>query len=83
MSGLPIPTALLTYAHGNNVSNMKFIWKVQSTSESSFSDCQAAIENVKKNIPIYHTRTMRKELFALFGKLTSSLKPSVIRHHYR
>ena len=82
-NGLPFPTALLTYAHGNNVGNFNFIWKVQSTSESSFSECQSVIETVKKNIPIYHTRAMRKELFSLFGRLTSSVKPAVMRHIYR
>lgn len=46
--GFPFPTALLTYAHGNNVGNFNFIWRVQSTSERSFSDCQSVIENVKK-----------------------------------
>lgn len=81
--GLPFPTALLTYSHGNNVGNLNFVWKVQSTSESSFSDCQPVIENVKRNIPIYHTRAMRREIFSLFGRLTSSVKPAVMRHIYR
>jgi hypothetical protein len=26
--GLPFPTAMLTYSHGNNVGNVSFIWKV-------------------------------------------------------
>ena len=82
-SGFPFPSALLTYAHGNNVGNLNFIWRVQSTSEESYSDCQSVIEKVKKNIPTYHTRAMRKELFTLFGRLTSSVKPAVIRHIYR
>ena len=80
---LPYPTALLTYAHGNNIGNLNFIWKVASITESSFSDCQPVIESVKKDIPIYHTRAMRKEVFSLFGRLTSSVKPAVLRHIYR
>ena len=82
-NGLTFPTALLTYSHGNNIGSLNFIWRVQSSSESSFSDCQSVIENVKKNIPTYHTRAMRRELFSLFGRLTSSVKPAVMRHIYR
>lgn len=81
--GLPFPTALLTYSHGNNIGSFNFIWRVKSTSESTFSDCQSVIESVKKNIPTYHTRAMRRELFSLFGRLTSSVKPAVMRHIYR
>ena len=82
-NGLPFPTALLTYSHGNNIGSLNFIWRVQSCSESTFSDCQLVIESVKKNIPTYHTRAMRRELFSLFGRLTSSVKPAVMRHIYR
>lgn len=64
--GFPFPTALLSYTHGNNVGNLNFVWKVNSADESSFSDSQRVIEMVKKNIPVYHTRAMRKEMFQVF-----------------
>ena len=82
-SGFPFPTALLTYSHGNNVGNFNFIWRVQAVSEASFSDSQSVIEAIKKSIPTYHTRAMRKEISSLFGRLTSSVKPAAIRHIYR
>ena len=82
-SGLQFPTALLTYTHGNNVGNLNFVWKVQSISDLSFSQCQPVIENIKKDIPKFHTRAMRREVFSLFGRLTSSVKPAIMRHIYR
>lgn len=81
--GFPFPSALLTYSHGNNVGNLNFIWRVPSTSETSFSDSQSIIESVKKKIPIYHTRAMRKSFASLFGRLSTPVKPAVLRHVYR
>ena len=59
------PTALMTYTHGNSVGNLCFVWKVNSSDESSFSDCQSVIERVKESIPTYHTRAMRREMIWL------------------
>lgn len=39
-SGLPFPAVLTTYAHGNNVGNLNFIWKVSSNNETAFSESQ-------------------------------------------
>lgn len=76
--GFPFPVALLTYTHGNNVGSLHFIWKVESYGDSAFTESQPIIETVKKDIPVYHTRMMRKEMFNVFGRLTSSLKPGYI-----
>lgn len=81
--GVSFPTALLSYAHSNNVGNLHFMWKVASTDDSSFTECQKVIEAVKKKIPVHHTRSMRKAMFDVFGRITSSLKPAAARHIYR
>ena len=81
--GFRFPTALLSYAHGNNIGNLHFVWRVSGPNESSFSDSQQVIESAKERIPVYHTRAMRKEMFGVFGRLTPSLKPAVFRHIYR
>ncbi len=80
--GFPFPTALLTYTHGNNVGSLHFVWKVESYSDASFSDSQPVIETLKKDIPVFHTRMMRKEMFNIFGRLSTSLKPAAARHIY-
>ena len=56
---------------------------MNSDDESSFSDCQSVIERVKESIPSYHTRAMRKEMFQRFGRLTSTVKPAIMRFVYR
>ena len=83
--GLPFPTALLFYSHGNNVGtcNLNFLWKVKSVNESSFTESQGAIEAAKCKIPGYHTRGMRRERFRVFGCYNSSLIPAARRHIYR
>ena len=35
--GFHFPTVLVTYAHGNNMGNLNFVWKVPSCDESAFS----------------------------------------------
>lgn len=77
------PTALLNYSHGNNVGNLSFLWKSGSSDEASFARCQPVIECVKQQIPVFHTIAMRREMFQRFGRLTSSVKPAVMRHIYR
>ena len=81
--GFRFPTALMSYAHGNNAGNLHFVWRVSGPIESSFSDSQQVIESAKESIPVYHTRAMRKEMFDVFGRLTPSLKPAVFQHIYR
>ena len=39
--GIPFPTALLTYSHGNNVGNLSFLWKMKSVDESSFTESKS------------------------------------------
>ena len=82
-NGFPFPTALLSYTHGNNVGNLHFIWKVPSADVTSFSESQKVIETIKISIPIFHTRAMRQEMFNVFGRVASSVKPAVLRHLYR
>ena len=76
-------TALLTYSHGNNIGNIHFLWKVTDLSEEEFSRCQGTIERAKSDIPVYHTRAMKQALFARFGRVTSSVKPAVLRALYK
>ena len=41
------------------------------------------IERAKGDIPVYHTRAMKQALFAKFGRVTSSVKPVVLRALYK
>ena len=61
-TGLPFPCALLTYSHKNNVGNLHFVWQVPDTKESTFTQSQSVIEAIRKSLPVYSTRAMRKAL---------------------
>ena len=82
-NGLTMQTALLTYSHGNNIGNVHFLWKVTDSSDQEFSRSQGTIEGAKDDIPVYHTRAMKRTLFAKFGRVTSSVKPVVLRALYK
>jgi hypothetical protein len=83
-SGLSFPAMLLVYAPGSNVGNLHFMWK--TSAEANPSDCfeksQHAVEQAKKEIPIYHTRSMKRAMFRKFGLISSDVKPGVLRYFY-
>ncbi len=80
--GLPCQTAMLTYTPGNNVGNCSFIWKVTTTGDVGFAECLSIIEEIKQDLPVYHTRKMKAEMLNKIGRLTKSIKPAVIRYIY-
>ena len=81
--GFAFPVVLVTYAHGNNVGNMNFVWKVPSCDESAFSDSQSVILKLQEKIPVFHTRAMRKQMFQRLGRLMPSVKPAILRNVYK
>ena len=78
--GFPFPAVLVTYAHGNNLGSLNFVWKVPSCDESAFSASQPIIFSLQDKLPIFHTTAMRKQTFECFGCLMPSVKPAVLRH---
>ena len=47
------------------------------------SNSQQTIEKAKEEIPIYHTRAMRRALFEKFGRVAPTMKPAILRALYR
>ena len=41
------------------------------------------IEEIKKDIPVYHTRMMIQEFIQKFGRVTHTVKPAVLRYFYK
>ena len=84
-SGLSFSFIILSYAPGSNIGNLHFIWKVPENTEPSvcFECSQPSVEFAKKQIPVYHTRAMRAMMFKKFGRIMSSVKPSVLRCFYK
>ena len=61
--GLTSPIFLFTYTHHSNVGNYHFVWKAPSPLHEGASTCEnlCLIEEIKKEIPVYHTRAMKRE----------------------
>jgi hypothetical protein len=68
-SGLTVPFILLTFNPGSNIGKILFIWKVPEGKDIGdyLQESQQAIEEVKKCIPVFHTRAMKSALFSKFG----------------
>ena len=83
--GLDIPVVVMTFSPGNNRGNFHFVWKYCSddSMETVFQKSIAVVESIKPQLPIYHTRAMRKCLFTQFGRISPHVKPAVLRHFYR
>lgn len=82
--GLSKPMFLLTYSHGSNVGNYHFIWKVPESLHSEACSLENAriIGEIKKQIPVYHTRAMRQQFCDMFGKISPESKPYILRNIY-
>ena len=81
--GLPFPSALLIYSHGNNIGNLSFLWRVPSQDESSYSKWMSEIDHVKLLLPSYKTRAMRKTAFRKFGRITPGMSPANFHYMYK
>jgi len=79
--GLQMPTVYVQYSPGSNIGDLHWIW--QCTAENigdALKICHPITENLKKDIPQYHTQAMRRDAFELFGLVSPN---TVIRHLYK
>ena len=76
---------MLTYSPGNNKGNLHFVWRFEETEiiDIVFQKSLPAVECVKPFLPQYHTRAMRNLLMSKFGRVSSKVQPSLLRHFYR
>ena len=83
--GLLSPCILLSYSPGSNVGNQHFVWKVPVSVDPVYclENSQANVETIKKMIPTYHTWLMRSAMFKKFGRVSPSVKPSVLQYFYK
>ena len=82
--GLDIPLMHVTYAPGSNVGNVHWVWHCTADNiDEALSVSQPIIEQIKGDIPEYHTRAIQREAFHLFGLTTPTTKKAVLRHIYK
>jgi hypothetical protein len=70
--GLDIAVVIMTFSPGNNRGNLHFVWKYCSddSMETIFEKSIAVVESIKPQLPTYHTRAMRRNLFCKFGRIS-------------
>jgi hypothetical protein len=83
-TGLSLSAVLLTYSPGSNIGNMHFMWKVPDDDPvDALERSQPVIEDIKKDIPVYHSRLMRSTMYNKFGRVAPTVKPAVLRYFYK
>ena len=82
-NAFPFPCAMFCYSHGNYLGNSNFVWKVPASKDDrdSAHDLQL-MTDIRKLIPIYATRTMRKDFVNTYAKCPG-LKPAIMRNMFR
>ena len=81
---MTFPAILATYAPGSNIGSLHWLWQTDASDISSaLQVCQPIIEQLKTNMPEYHTRAMRRAMFEKFGLVNKNVNKSVLRHLYR
>ena len=46
--------------------------------ESSHTENMRLIEDIKREIPVYHTRAMKQEFYNLIGRVSPNSKPYLL-----
>ena len=82
--GLSCNMFFFTYTHKSNVGSYHFIWKAPEDvhEESCCSENLKIVEKIREEVPVYHTRAMKREFFSLCGRITPKSKPHVLRAIY-
>ena len=84
-TGLSCRCVLLIYSPGSNIGNQVYAWNVPEDIEPCliFERSQLVVEEIKANLPIYHSRAMRAAMFVKFGRVSSAVKPAILRYFYK
>lgn len=73
-------TETYSYSAGNYVGTSHFVWRTPPCAD--FNASKQVMSNIDKQIPMYHTRMMRREFQSRFEGLVST-KPVVMQEMYR
>ncbi|XP_013398537.1 uncharacterized protein LOC106165011 [Lingula anatina] len=80
---LPMSVEVYTYKIGNNQGSLHFLWKVPARHEDrDLNTTNKLIHQIEKDIPVYHTREMRKRFRERFS-LVSNAKPVLLNEMYQ
>lgn len=75
IKNLIVPVKCVKYTYSGVKEHVTFLWRVDTNDSESFI-LSKNVENatlIRKSLPVYHTRVMRREFLSLFGKETIRL----------
>jgi len=83
--GLSMPVVHLSYKTGNNIGDVHYIWhgNTHDTDVTLLEHSLTIVETLQTPFPKYSTRAMRRAMFTKFGRVSSGIKPAVLRCYYR
>ena len=69
---------------GGSILNHTFLWRLPDdfTLEAVLSTNQQVVAKLTTNLPVYHTREMKREFVSHYGLLMAGVKPYVLRSLY-
>lgn len=82
--GMVVPVKCVKYSYTGSRNHLHFVWKSPEnlTEAENLKKNMAIAQELRKKLPTYHTRAMRREFIDSFGRFTSS-KPAFLREAYR
>ena len=84
-NGLPFPAVLCTYSLGGSIGNYHFVWKIPTHIDADvlFGENQKVVEEVKKEIPVFHKKSYRQEFINHCGTLLPGAKSYILREIFK
>ena len=75
----------LSFKTGNNIGDLHYVWRgnTEDTDVALLEKSLAVVEKLQPSFPKYSTRAMRRAMFVKFGRVSSGIKPAVLRCYYR
>lgn len=82
-SGLPTKCVLLTYSVGGNITDYHFLWKTKNTEEETLLHSNKLLAEIKKEMPVFHPRALKRMFISRFGTFTNNTPKYVLRDIYK
>ena len=84
-NGLPFRTVLCTFSFGGSIRNYHFVWKIPTDidADALLGENQKVIEQVKKDIPVFHKKSFRQEFINHCGTLLPGAKCYALREIFK
>ena len=79
--GLAFPVVFCSFSYGGSVIDFNFIWKIDPQS-NSLTQTTSLIQEIKKELPSYHPRALRRAFVQRFGVLAKNTPVAVLRNMY-